>query len=370
MKHLSSDDVKALGGGPSKFKVSEEVLISEGDRGSPIHPPGFGPLLSDSDQYKGAGIEILPDFGGLLSSSSPRRLHQQDQADIQASFKGDGAILKYSKGTITLNQKSRNFLNSKNSALGEGIDFPEYHITPSTKGKAVILGPSKICTPSKKKFHPYIEANTNGSQSKKPILSSSRLDGSDSSSQSAEAVGLGLLNWKRDALGNVQQKIDSKQATLDTLNQGTITNVSKVEAISLINEIDKLRAGNDEYWRQRCRVEWHVKGDRNTAYLIGTLHISTLSLLHCYRMNTELATLTRRRYNSWLQISTKNYSLRNLLQAVSICITLIQKGFLLYRDSLDKEFLSIEVKNNVFSIKGNKAPGPNRMSSQFFSTLL
>ncbi|GAA0186339.1 hypothetical protein LIER_33627 [Lithospermum erythrorhizon] len=77
---------------------------------------------------------------------------------------------------------------------------------------------------------------------------------------------LGLLKWKRDALGNVQQKIDLEQATLDRLNQGTITNVSKVEAISLSKEIDKLRAANDEYWRQRSRVEWRVKRDRNTAY--------------------------------------------------------------------------------------------------------
>ncbi|GAA0163953.1 hypothetical protein LIER_39690 [Lithospermum erythrorhizon] len=68
-----SDDVKALGGGPSKFKVSDEVLISGGDRGSPMYQPGFGSLLSDSDQHKGAGIELLSDFGGLLSSSSPRQ---------------------------------------------------------------------------------------------------------------------------------------------------------------------------------------------------------------------------------------------------------------------------------------------------------
>ncbi|GAA0164710.1 hypothetical protein LIER_39843 [Lithospermum erythrorhizon] len=71
---------------------------------------------------------------------------------------------------------------------------------------------------------------------------------------------LGLLKWTRE------QKIDLKQVALDRLKQGTITNVSKVEAISLSKEIDKLRAANDEYWTQRSRVEWRAKGDRNTAY--------------------------------------------------------------------------------------------------------
>ncbi|GAA0179797.1 hypothetical protein LIER_42226 [Lithospermum erythrorhizon] len=87
---------------------------------------------------------------------------------------------------------------------------------------------------------------------------------------------LGLLKWKRDTLENVQQKIDLKQAALHRLNQGTITNVSKVEAISLSKEIDKLRAANDEYWRQRSRVEWHVKGDRNTAYFHALMSVITL----------------------------------------------------------------------------------------------
>ncbi|GAA0141147.1 hypothetical protein LIER_42647 [Lithospermum erythrorhizon] len=77
---------------------------------------------------------------------------------------------------------------------------------------------------------------------------------------------LGLLEWKRNVLGNVQDKIESKQATLHCLNQGTITNVSKEQAFTLIKEIDKLRETNDVYWRQRSRVEWRVKEDRNTSY--------------------------------------------------------------------------------------------------------
>ncbi|GAA0162797.1 hypothetical protein LIER_18814 [Lithospermum erythrorhizon] len=50
------------------------------------------------------------------------------------------------------------------------------------------------------------------------------------------------------------------------LNQGTITVQSKRKTIGLAKDIDPLREANDTYWRQRSRVEWQVKGDRNTSF--------------------------------------------------------------------------------------------------------
>ncbi|GAA0171620.1 hypothetical protein LIER_25608 [Lithospermum erythrorhizon] len=68
------------------------------------------------------------------------------------------------------------------------IDRSEQHVTPINKGKVVALGPSKIRTPSKKRFHPYVEAK-NGSHKKKPTLSSFGSVGSATYSQSDEAAG-------------------------------------------------------------------------------------------------------------------------------------------------------------------------------------
>ncbi|GAA0141346.1 hypothetical protein LIER_42660 [Lithospermum erythrorhizon] len=92
-----STDVKALGEGPSKFKLSDEVTIRGGERDSPTYPPGFGPLSIGSDQ------------------------HEDKRC-------GDGTFLGYSKGAITLNENSRNISNFgksspfSNDKMKAGID--------------------------------------------------------------------------------------------------------------------------------------------------------------------------------------------------------------------------------------------------------
>ncbi|GAA0164939.1 hypothetical protein LIER_39880 [Lithospermum erythrorhizon] len=58
----------------------------------------------------------------------------------------------------------------------------------SPKGKAVATGPDITRTPSKRRFHPYVESSSNGSQSKKPSLSTLGLDGSEAPLKSAEAT--------------------------------------------------------------------------------------------------------------------------------------------------------------------------------------
>ncbi|GAA0144968.1 hypothetical protein LIER_05275 [Lithospermum erythrorhizon] len=51
-----------------------------------------------------------------------------------------------------------------------------------------------------------------------------------------------------------------------SMASGTITDSSKVQAIGLILEIDKMQEANDVYWAQRAKAEWQLKGDRNTTF--------------------------------------------------------------------------------------------------------
>ncbi|GAA0146663.1 hypothetical protein LIER_06562 [Lithospermum erythrorhizon] len=76
---------------------------------------------------------------------------------------------------------------------------------------------------------------------------------------------LGLLKWKREKLGNVQNAIKNKQNELDDLQQGLLTTDSKKKATILAKDIDRLREEDDMYWCQQSRAFWRVKGDRPIA---------------------------------------------------------------------------------------------------------
>ncbi|GAA0154188.1 hypothetical protein LIER_12244 [Lithospermum erythrorhizon] len=126
-----------------------------------------------------------------------------------------------------------------------------------------------------------------------------------------QALDLGLLQWKRERLGNVQKSIMEKQGQLDELQRGLITVLSKGQAMVLARAIDKLREVDELYWCQRSRVLWRLKGDRNTTYF--------------HALSAQRA-----------------------------------------RTQMEKDFTSEDIKNCFFCMHGAKAPGPDGMPANFF----
>ncbi|GAA0158624.1 hypothetical protein LIER_15596 [Lithospermum erythrorhizon] len=155
---------------------------------------------------------------------------------------------------------------------------------------------------------------------------------------------LGLMKWKRDVLGNVQNYITKKQATLDGLNYLIITNKTKSQAITLIKEIDKLRETNDHYWRQRSRVKWRAKG---TVIQHFSMHYQLIEGRPITSQPSRMIAGVSYRSHKIPNVNTKHLSMRQ-------------------RSSLEMEFTFPEIKKCFSSLNGNKALRPDGMSCQFF----
>ncbi|GAA0141803.1 hypothetical protein LIER_02859 [Lithospermum erythrorhizon] len=119
-----------------------------------------------------------------------------------------------------------------------------------------------------------------------------------------------------------------------------------------------IKMANDEYWRQRSRVEWHVKADRNTAYFhalsVQKGRMSVITFLQDeygtpYTNTEEIHKLAIDFYQDLFTSKSPPGSL-NLYNLNT------KRLFTIQRNNLDKEFLSSEVNSSIFSIKGKKHP--------------
>ena len=76
----------------------------------------------------------------------------------------------------------------------------------------------------------------------------------------------GLTGWSRTDVGYHPRKIQEKRKTLQALVQEDRDGSRGAEINELQKEINELLDEEKTRWRQRSRVQWLQKGDRNTQY--------------------------------------------------------------------------------------------------------
>ncbi|GAA0162561.1 hypothetical protein LIER_18627 [Lithospermum erythrorhizon] len=186
-----NEDTKYLGGGTCRFKVSEDGAAGFGDQKTPSYPPSFGPLHLE---YSSGAIILKQNSRNCVSKDLLSPLLSEAIKESNGPPILNKPILTEQKETI-LNRtiqteeadliptlKFFNFQKVGTQVTTEGL------ISTMQKGKAILKGPGRKTTPSKKRFHPYVDACYNGSQSKKPSLFNPGLDGSTTPCNSVEAA--------------------------------------------------------------------------------------------------------------------------------------------------------------------------------------
>ncbi|XP_074299580.1 uncharacterized protein LOC141630711 [Silene latifolia] len=110
-------------------------------------------------------------------------------------------------------------------------------------------------------------------------------------------------------------------------------------------EVGELRQARDQFLRQKAKLDWMRLGDDNTAFF----HASIKS---------------RRAKNRVFQVKDMNG-----LNVRPINRRIVQSGNCLnagHCERLTSPITGEEIREAMFSIPGNKAPGPDGYSSQFF----
>lgn len=183
-----------------------------------------------------------------------------------------------------------------------------------------------------------------------------------------------LKTWNKVTFGNIHsqlklatQKLDDIQADIDRL--GYNDHLMEQEKIAQIN-LENMLNMEEIFWKEKSKVKWHCEGDRNTTYFHRLAKIKNASSLITSMKSGDITLNDPNEVSahvvnhfSNLFSSNANVSQNDMVQEViPKLITDRINNMLTLLPSFD------EIKNAIFSLNKDSAPGPDGFGAIFFQT--
>ncbi|PNX83757.1 ribonuclease H, partial [Trifolium pratense] len=183
-----------------------------------------------------------------------------------------------------------------------------------------------------------------------------------------------LRIWNKDVFGNVHAYVKDAEMKLQDI-QAQIQNTGHTVALLDMEKsaqylLDKALERQEEFWREKARINWHLKGDRNTAYFHRLAKIkNTSKLISSLKHNNEIISdptlLADHVVSYYKNVFCTNSFLQDQSLVEEVIPNLINEEvntLLTMLPSFD------EIKNAVFSLNKDSAPGPDGFGAFFFQT--
>jgi len=183
-----------------------------------------------------------------------------------------------------------------------------------------------------------------------------------------------LKIWNKEVFGNVHNFVkDAEQKLTDIQtqihNEGHSDILMNAEKLAQMN-LDQALARQEVFWKEKARINWHVNGDRNSRYFHRLTKIKNKTkMISSIRNDEEIITeperVTEHIVNYYNCLFSSNYFLQdsNLLEEVVPNLIDEPTNKLLTMIPSTKE-----IKNAVFDLNNEGAPGPNGFGACFFQT--
>lgn len=192
--------------------------------------------------------------------------------------------------------------------------------------------------------------------------------------QKLKSLKQALKSWNKDIFGDMHKKVDMALKEVDhiqtrLMEDGWSDSLDAQEKNAQV-DIQQALLYEEEFWREKSRLNWHSSGDRNTAYFHKVTRIRQASKqMNMLRQgdlildnSTDIENHVVDYYSALL--ASSNTSVQN---------DLIKKSIPLLVSDMDNAMLTNlptleEVWSTVFSLNGQGAPGPDGFGGCFFQT--
>ncbi|XP_071939954.1 uncharacterized protein [Coffea arabica] len=180
-------------------------------------------------------------------------------------------------------------------------------------------------------------------------------------------VRVAILEWRRKVQGNSKVKIkELKEKLKEVKEEHESGNKSRV--IELKNQLSKAYEEEELYWSQKSRSKWLKEGDRNTAYFHTTVKAkrkrNTISTLEkqdgTWCKSEEEIEVELCQYYNDLFTTTNPDDFEEILKEIPSTISRQMNAKLI------KPVEEKDIRQALFSMHPNKAPGKDGMSPLFF----
>ena len=183
-----------------------------------------------------------------------------------------------------------------------------------------------------------------------------------------------LKTWNKTVFGNIHNEVKKVVNALDLIQQNIFLNghndiLAHQEKIAKI-ELDKVLNMEEAFWKEKACIQWHNEGDRNTAFFHRTAKIKqTYKKISSLKIDDVVVTDPSHISNHVVNHFTSLFTNSNDIQTNNLIDETIPHLISDFTNNLLTILPSVEeIKNAVFSLNKDSAPGPDGFGAFFFQT--
>lgn len=182
-----------------------------------------------------------------------------------------------------------------------------------------------------------------------------------------------LVQWSKEKHLNSRETIERIKKELDEALSSRVGDEDLIYRLN--NELIAAYKAEEDFWRQRSRIFWLASGDKNTQFFhavatgkkarnrISVIEDAEGKIFHEEeQIAAQIAEYYDKLFKSSSLPSSKEETVAILTEAISPCITAEMNQSLTSVPSFQ------EIRDALFSIHPNKAPGPDGFSACFFQS--